>query len=105
MRQLTVTFALAIVFASALPAAYSNLIATSDGSAVYFQVKTSFVKDSWFSARIGTSGVIVEPVSDTIPVTGPPTPASLADVNPSGEVFASASYGERYCGFGGSTCT
>jgi uncharacterized protein (TIGR03437 family) len=84
------------VFASFTPilsAAYSNLIATADGSTVYFQVETGFVSRSWYVARNAGSVPVVEEVKD-----------SVADVSNSGAVLASASYASRVCGFAGSTC-
>ena len=77
------------LFAPGLTAAYSNLIATSDGNAVYFQVKTSPVASSWFVAQ----STVVSAVS--IP---------LVDIDGSGSITAAAQTLNRICGVAGSTC-
>ena len=93
MRWSRITPAVFASFTPILSAAYSNLIATADGNTVYFQVETGFVSRSWYVARDASSVPVVEEVRD-----------SVADVSNSGAVIASASYGERFCGFGGSRC-
>jgi hypothetical protein len=93
MRSTLNTIVLTAVFASTLTAAYSNLIASGDGNTIYFQVGTGLVADRWFAVRNAGSSRIVESIDN-----------SLADVSGSGTVLASSSFGERYCGFGGSTC-
>ena len=75
--------------APALPGAYSNLIATSDGAAVYFEVRTGPATTSWYVAR----GPEVSAVS------GP-----LADIDGSATVQAFAQTLDRSCGFAGSSC-
>jgi len=86
-------FAPVVSLTPILSAAYSNLIATGDGNTVYFQAETGFVSKSWYVARLASSSPFVEELRE-----------SVADVSNTGAVFASASYGERFCGFGGSTC-
>lgn len=76
-----------------LSGAYSNLIATSDGNAVYFQVQTGPVTYSWYAARTGAGGPSVAAVNEP-----------LADVDGSGVVLASAATASRFCNFAGSTC-
>src|SRR5690348_8455614 len=98
MRSTLQASALVAVFAPILSAAYSNLIATADGAAVYFQVDTGLVSGSWFAARNSSSGQVVESLNGSL------GGHELADVSGSGAVLASASFGERYCGFAGSTC-
>ena len=93
MRSTVTTSALTAIFAATLSAAYSNLVATDAGDTIYFQVGAGLVTERWFAVRDTGSGRIVESVS-----------SSLADVSGSGAVLASASFGARYCGFGGSTC-
>jgi len=93
MGSTVAAVAVTAVFASTLPGAYSDLIATSAGDAVYFQVQTGLVTNRSFAVRNADSGRVVEPAG-----------GSLADVSVSGSVVASSSVGTRYCGFGGSTC-
>ena len=76
-----------------LSGAYSDLIATSDGNAVYFQVQTGPVTYSWYVARAGTPGPVVTAVNQP-----------LADVDGSGTVLASAFTATRSCSFAGSSC-
>jgi hypothetical protein len=85
MRRIT---AVALAFAPVLSAGYSNLIATADGTTVYFQV-VGFGPESWYALRTPA----IEPVN-----------LPLADVSASGAVVASALDAERYCGFAGSSC-
>jgi uncharacterized protein (TIGR03437 family) len=80
-------------FTSILSGAYSDLIATSDGNAVYFKVQTGPVTYSWYVARAGTPGPDVTAVNEP-----------LADVDGSGTVLASAFTAARSCGFAGSSC-
>ena len=49
-----------------LSGAYSDLIATSDGNAVYFQVQTGPVTYSWYVARAGTPGPVVTAVNQPL---------------------------------------
>ena len=79
--------------APALCGAYSNLIATSDGKAVYFQVPTGPVSFTWYVARQGSGELSVTAAN-----------APLADVDGTGSVLASAATEPRFCGFGGSSC-
>src|ERR1039458_8059525 len=79
--------------APALCGAYSNLIATSDGKAVYFQVPTGPVSFTWYVARQGSGELSVTAAN-----------APLADVDGTGSVLASAATEPRFCGFAGSSC-
>ena len=89
MRALVVFF----LTTRALCAAYSNLIATADGSTVYFSVSTGPVTTTWYAAHSMKGGLLVEPVAHP-----------LEDVSAGGSVQAwSYSYARR-CGFGGSSC-
>ena len=82
-------FVVLFLTAPALSAAYSNLIATSDGSSVYFQVRTSPVAYSWYSA----TGQTVTPIAQP-----------LADLDSSASITVSAQTLAKTCGFGGSSC-
>lgn len=90
MGRLAVTGGLLSLLALPLPAAYSNLIATADGTAVYFQARTSLDATSWFRL---TAGGQVEAVSDPV-----------ADISAAGTVLAYAAFAERFCSTPGSTC-
>jgi uncharacterized protein (TIGR03437 family) len=79
--------------APTLSGAYSNPIATSDGNTVYFQARTSPVTDGWYVARAGTGAPEVTPVN-----------GSLADIDGTAAVLATAWSEDRNCGFAGSTC-
>ena len=83
-------FAVAAALAPSLSAGYSNLIATSDGNAVYLQAKTGFVSESWYVVRNSSSGLAQN--------------GSIADVSGTGTALVFASYADRYCGTAGSTC-
>lgn len=76
-----------------LDAAYSNLIATADGSVVFFEVQTSLRGTRWYQARLEAGRPTVKGLD-----------RSLADVSEDGATLASSAFGERYCGFAGSTC-
>jgi hypothetical protein len=93
MRSTITASALTAILASALSAAYSNLIVTGAGNTIYLQVGTGLVAERWFAVRDVDSDRIVESVN-----------SSLADVSGSGTVLASTNFGARYCGFAGSTC-
>ncbi|MBL8221377.1 MAG: hypothetical protein JNL62_19240 [Bryobacterales bacterium] len=73
-------------------AAYSNLVAAEDGSAVYFEVRTSVPDNAWYRLRRSDGKSVVERVS------------SVADVAGRGNIIAYAGYASRYCGILGSTC-
>ena len=77
----------------ALTAAYSNLIATSDGKAVYFAAATGPAANTWYLARGTPAGVTLEPIT-----------RSLADVNADGSIMAWSTSYPRSCGFAGSSC-
>jgi hypothetical protein len=76
-----------------LAAAYSNLISTGDGSAVFFEVQTSFRGTQWYQARLEAGRPAVCEAGQ-----------NLADISADAATTATSSFGERYCGFGGSTC-
>ena len=89
MRTLVVFF----LGVRALVAAYSNLIPTADGNAVYFQVATGPATNTWYAARAGKTGLAIEPLAQ-----------SLADVNGDGNVLAWSTSYPRSCSFAGSSC-
>ncbi len=76
-----------------LSAGYSNLVATSDGSAVYFEARTGFLSTRWYQVRLEADVPVVREL-----------PRPLADVSADGSTVASSYYGEKYCGVAGSTC-
>ncbi len=76
-----------------LSAAYSNLIATTDGSTVFFEAQTSFRGTRWYQVRLEAG----RPAAKALD-------RSLADISEDGATLASSAFGERYCGFAGSTC-
>ena len=82
---------LLIVSLTALPAMaqYHDLIATEDGSTVYFQAATGINTSGWFQAQ---------------QLAGAPVTSSLADINADGSTKASSFNSARHCGFAGSTC-
>jgi hypothetical protein len=82
---------LTLVLIAAPLFSYSNPIATTDDRTLFFQARTTVSADAWF--RLSVESREVAPVSDP-----------LADVNASGDILATATYGGRNCGFGGSTC-
>jgi hypothetical protein len=94
MRLLTraLPFVLAAC-AGPLGAAYSNLIATADGAAVFFEVQTSLRSTRWYKMQAAAGRLAVVEIE-----------RPLADASEDGATLASTSFGERYCGFGGSTC-
>jgi len=75
--------------APALSGAYSDLIATSDGSAVYFRIRTGPATLSWYVAR----GAVLTFI-----------PGGVADIDASAAILASTQTFERSCGFAGSSC-
>ncbi|MFB3827162.1 MAG: hypothetical protein ACE15B_10350 [Bryobacteraceae bacterium] len=87
------TLGLALLCCQWAAGAYSDLVAAADGSAVWFRVKTGFGDARWYSAKAAKFYLETQELNK-----------SLADVNASGTTLAAASYGERYCGFAGSTC-
>jgi len=76
-----------------LSASYSNLISTGDGSAVFFEVQTSFRGTEWYQARLEAGRPAVREAGQ-----------NLADISADAATAATSSFGERYCGFAGSTC-
>jgi hypothetical protein len=84
---------LLLVLAGPLGAAYSNLIATADGAAVFFEVQTSLRNTRWYKAQAVAGRLAVVEIE-----------RPLADASEDGATLASTSFGERYCGFAGSTC-
>jgi uncharacterized protein (TIGR03437 family) len=76
-----------------LSASYSNLISTGDGSAVFFEVQTSFRGTEWYQARLEAGRPAVREAGQ-----------NLADIGVDAATAATSSFGERYCGFAGSTC-
>src|SRR5947207_15853839 len=96
-------FAVAAALAPALSAGYSNLIATSDGNAVYLQAKTGFVLASWYVVRNSISGPTLNNVPDPRSLEGPFN-GKVADVSGGGTTLAFAGYADRFCGYEGSRC-
>lgn len=76
------------LFLASLPlsATYSNLIAVGNKT-VYFKAPTGLVEEGWFAVTDGRVVQISQPVGDA-----------------AGQVTAFSTYGDRYCGFSGSTC-
>src|SRR5262249_2869702 len=87
--------AITVCFAPVVMAAYSNLIATDDGKSVYFGTQTGYANPTWYVARAGDTGPVVEPLKLSSP---------LQDVSGSETVFATAFSGARICGVVGSSC-
>jgi uncharacterized protein (TIGR03437 family) len=103
MRRVVSAVALALAFAPAVPAAYSNLIATSDGNSVYFQIPSGFPNgsagQSSFVARYTDSGLVVQEITTTS--FAQPAPANVQDVSADGSVIASAWFSTVVChGYG-----
>jgi uncharacterized protein (TIGR03437 family) len=73
-------FCLAVLTAFPAFAAYRDLIAAGDGHKVYYRAGTGLLQ------------------------TDKQTNSAFDDVSADGSVRASTTYGERYCGFAGSTC-
>jgi len=73
-----------------------DLIALPDGQTVYFRVRRGLETDAWYKARHVPGGAAWAEIT-------PATP-NLADVNDTGTIAATSFYGERRCGFAGSTC-
>src|SRR5690242_818828 len=92
----------AVALAPALSAAYSNLIASSDGASVYVQAKTGFVYQEWFVVRNTNSGTTFESVRYP---GNPMFSGPLADASGTGTALVFASYADRTCVFSGSTCS
>ncbi|MBI4875454.1 MAG: PQQ-binding-like beta-propeller repeat protein [Acidobacteria bacterium] len=84
---------LALAAGGTLPGAYSSLVATADGSAVFFEVRSGFRATRWYQARMEAGSTVLREVE-----------RRADDISEDGATLASAFYGERYCGFGGSTC-
>jgi hypothetical protein len=84
---------LLVACAAPLAAAYSNLIATADGAAVWVEVATGFRNTHWYQVRLEAGRPVVGDAG-----------LALADVSEDGAAIATSSFGERYCGFAGSTC-
>src|SRR5574340_303382 len=87
------TLVLAFLCCQWVAGAYSDLVSTADGSTVWFRVKTGFGAARWFTVNAGKFFLHTQEVGQ-----------SVADVDFAGATLATASYGERYCGFAGSTC-
>src|SRR5437899_1856478 len=96
-------FAVAAALAPALSAGYSNLIATSDGNAVYLQAKTGFVLASWYVVQNSGFGPALYDMPNPWNLP-PPYNGPVADVSATGTALAFASYGDRFCGNTGSRC-
>lgn len=75
-------------------AAYTNLIATSDGKTVYFSAPASLVNQASYVAKLKDDS--------TIAVTR--STAGLLDLNGSGTIVATGSYGLKWCSGGHSGC-
>jgi hypothetical protein len=69
----------------------ANLIATSDGRVLYFQLRTGIVTDSWFRMDVITRALTQ-------------VPPYVTDVSGDGSVQARSFYGTKTCGAPGSTC-
>src|SRR5436190_5503057 len=82
-------FAVAAALAPSLSAGYSNLIATSDGNAVYLQAKTGFVSESWYVVRNSSAGPVLDNVPDPRNLP-PPYNGPVADVSGTGMTLAFA---------------
>jgi hypothetical protein len=72
-----------------------DLVALPDGQTVYFRIRRGIETDAWYKARHVPGATWAE--------LTPATP-NLVDVNNSGTIAATSFFGERRCGFAGSTC-
>jgi len=93
MWRLAAAGALASAICPAAFARYANLIASADGTTVYFQADTGLLGGAWYEAR--ADGSVTR-------FTGPGI--EVSDISASGLVYASSSVANRVCGFSGSTC-
>ncbi|MBL8218798.1 MAG: hypothetical protein JNL62_06200 [Bryobacterales bacterium] len=82
-----------LLAAGSLCAEFGNLVASADGTRLYFEAWTSGGASTWFVARETSEGVRTEAVE-----------GQIADVSATGAVMGLASYKVRYCGVAGSTC-
>jgi uncharacterized protein (TIGR03437 family) len=82
-------FIIALLFVSPAWAGYENLVASSDGTILYFTPRAGLYTGEWTGSPLSSIQLRGEPMDD---------------IDAHGAVTAITSYGERFCGFAGSSC-
>ncbi len=91
MRQIVIL--LTVLLPVSLFGAFKDLIPAADGSSVLFEARTGFTSTGSYRLRMDQGHASVNAVS-----------RPLADANVDGSTIATSFYGQRRCGFAGSTC-